>query len=455
MLHPTIDAAYLPVKSQPVASDLQRHQPDSARSAVPTRSGWTRFAVWIADRELWLLAVAVPLLMVTNRLPAGVIWFALALVALAWLARWTALGYHLTVPTPADLPLAVLVVVAVGSMFVSVRFGDSVIGLHKIIALVALFYGLVNTLQTAAGIRHFTVLFLLAGMAASLASLIVIAPSSAKLPFVSTLYDALPTILPRTVKGNYAAGTVVVFLPLSVSLFFAGAELAPRWMSGSAAALVTATVVLTQSRSALLAAGVGLGVLGVWATRWFLAILPALAAAGWWLVRYGSIEILIDPISDSGSALSSRVDLWRRGLYIIQDFPFTGISTGTFDTIVQALYPLHFLAPSERLFHAHNFYLQTAVEFGLPGLIAYVGLVVAVLTVGWNLLHEPAIALGYRALAVGLMAGLAANLAFGLTDAIVVANKSSVFVWAAFGLLCCLRRVTSSASATDAAAGIS
>ncbi|HET90372.1 MAG TPA: hypothetical protein ENN99_06495 [Chloroflexi bacterium] len=60
-------------------------------------------------------------------------------------------------------------------------------------------------------------------------------------------------------------------------------------------------------------------------------------------------------------------------MYAVQDFPFTGLGLGTFERVVAVLYPL-FLNPAGTVPHAHNLFLQVAVDLGLPGLIAYLAL---------------------------------------------------------------------------------
>ena len=87
--------------------------------------------------------------------------------------------------------------------------------------------------------------------------------------------------------------------------------------------------------------------------------------------------------------LQGRVELWSRALYAIQDFPLTGCGLGTFRQVVHLLYPPFFVEPGADLAHAHNFFLQVALDLGVPGLIAYLALLGTALWAGWRLLGSP------------------------------------------------------------------
>jgi putative inorganic carbon (HCO3(-)) transporter len=251
-------------------------------------------------------------------------------------------------------------------------------------------------------------------------------------------------VIARSVSPNYIAGTVVLFFPLSLSLLLFGPRMVSRFVSGSIFLVLGGTLLLTQSRSALSGAVLALLLLAVWRSRWFLLGIPVLAGAGWVLVQRVGIEELMGPLTVMGTAVNSlqgRLELWQRAIYIMQDFPFTGISIGTFDSVVNVMYPLFIIGPDAVVFHAHNLYLQIGVEFGIPGLVAYMGLLAAFGFTAWAILRSPASEWGFRVVAIGLLCGLVAHLIYGLTDAIVLANKTGTFIWAAFGLVVAIHRV--------------
>ena len=127
-------------------------------------------------------------------------------------------------------------------------------------------------------------------------------------------------------------------------------------------------------------------------------------------------------------------------MYGIQDFPYTGCGLGTFRRVVHILYPLFLVAPDVDIGHAHNLFLQVALDLGVPGLIAYVALLVIAAAMCWQVYHQRAGP--ERALALGLGGGLLAQHVYGLTDAVALGAKHGVALWMLLGLVVALHRMT-------------
>ncbi|MCB0190445.1 MAG: O-antigen ligase family protein [Anaerolineae bacterium] len=69
----------------------------------------------------------------------------------------------------------------------------------------------------------------------------------------------------------------------------------------------------------------------------------------------------------------SRIDLWRDSLSLIQDYWYTGSGLGSTDMVYSSyVFSLH--VPF--LTHAHNLFMQIAIEQGVPGLIAFVSVTI-------------------------------------------------------------------------------
>lgn len=191
--------------------------------------------------------------------------------------------------------------------------------------------------------------------------------------------------------------------------------------------------------------------------RWLLlgGIGAALVAAVIFVFRGGGatlVQTTLGTIYDPSSALSlstlqGRLELWSRALYAIQDFPLTGMGMNTFRTLVRVLYPLFYFSPDFDIGHAHNEFLQAAIDLGLPGLIAFLGLYIIafwMLFKIWQLgpAQPPAPAPGLpawpRALVLGLGGGLAAHMIYGLTDAVALGAKPGILFWMLLGLIATL-----------------
>ncbi|MGA9348814.1 MAG: hypothetical protein WBW48_08420 [Anaerolineae bacterium] len=74
---------------------------------------------WIAEHELWLLSVPVTLMLLSGRLPIWIISASLLLIPIPWVCRWAAKGY-MTARSPMDLPIVVLLSMALVGLYPSV-----------------------------------------------------------------------------------------------------------------------------------------------------------------------------------------------------------------------------------------------------------------------------------------------------------------------------------------------
>jgi len=130
---------------------------------------------------------------------------------------------------------------------------------------------------------------------------------------------------------------------------------------------------------------------------------------------------------------SNRAQIWVRGLWVIADFPLTGPGMNMFRKLVPILYPLFSLPQGYDLAHAHNIYLQAAIDLGIPGLICFLALTGGTLSAGWQALRSSSTRL-MRAILLGSMGGLIAFALWGTVDAISLGAKPG-FVWWAVAAL--------------------
>ncbi len=297
----------------------------------------------------------------------------------------------------------------------------------------------------------------------------------AKVPFLSALIARLPQRLltlpggPEAgVNANQLAGTVILHVPLLLALVFAywGPHRGLRWLGRGfsliALAFFAGLLILTQSRSGWMGGAAGLLTLGgLWGltggARWRRAtlVLTGLIIAGVIIFLTQSPPAIFSSLWDTPGgvdtavgtlSLAGRVEIWSRALYAIQDFPFTGCGLGTFREVVWVLYPLFTIAPDNDFAHAHNIFLQTAVDTGITGLIAYLALLLIAGYVGWRIARRDA---RLRPVALGLVAGLVALHVYGLTDALAPGSKPGLIFWYALGLLSLMEQLTCPLQAAD------
>ncbi|AIF46462.1 O-antigen ligase family protein [Dyella japonica] len=140
-------------------------------------------------------------------------------------------------------------------------------------------------------------------------------------------------------------------------------------------------VVMTLTRSALAALFVAL-------------VLMVLSRGGRRAWLYAGMVVVIGIASAVAGAqflmargLSLRPEIFTQAMHLFLTHPWLGLGEGT---------PFQLKAGGEVMTHAHNMYSQLAIELGLPGLVLWAGIWLALGWLGWRCRREPlgAIVLG-------------------------------------------------------------
>lgn len=194
----------------------------------------------------------------------------------------------------------------------------------------------------------------------------------------------------QELNPNLVAGALVVVLPLGIG------GTAWGWMqhyrrAASVGALALClgllALVLTASRGAWLGLGVGLLVAGYLEGRTYLTRRPFPRRLGDGLLLGGLLAVLtgfglaltwpnLEPWLDAlphGATAIARLKFWRDSLTLIGDYPFTGSGLGSTEMVYSSYVLLLHVGYIDR--NVHNLFLQIAVEQGLPGLAAFLGLI--------------------------------------------------------------------------------
>lgn len=419
-----------------------------------------RVASILTRCDLAILIALYGLFVLTDRLPLP----GLLAICLLWIARWWTTRRFARM-TPMTLPiLSVLIMVPV-TLYASADWTLSLPKIYGTVLSIAVFYTVVNRVHTLQGVWLVTFGLVLASSAVALLGLAGTDWSQSKLFALPQLYERLPRLIqgiPRSIQGGFSAngvgGTLIFFIPLLVSLLCASPELPPprfldddwrlriwwRWHRPIvllSLLLAVLALVLTKSRGSYVGLAVGLWALAVWRDRRWLWLIPGVALALVVITLTGRVESLMELVlrmdtvaGNVSGTMQGRFEVWQRALYMIQDFPYTGIGMGTFDRVVHVLYPLFLIGPDAQVTHAHNELLQVAVDMGIPTLVAYVALLSAFAMAAWRAyrtLPDP----GMRAVIVGLACGMLAHQVFGVTDAFLLGTKPGVVMWVFLGIV--------------------
>lgn len=145
-------------------------------------------------------------------------------------------------------------------------------------------------------------------------------------------------------------------------------------------------------------------------------------------------------------ANAERLQIWRANLAMLAERPLTGFGFGNHDEFMEPYYAAH--VQSAMRDHAHNSFLQIAVDAGLLGLTAWLVLCAVLLRMGWRA-QRSARAEPERHLLFGAWLALQGFLLGGLTQH-NFGDAEVVIVW--WSLAALLARSLHPASPAEAAA---
>ena len=222
---------------------------------------------------------------------------------------------------------------------------------------------------------------------------------------------------------------------------------------------------ISQSRGSYLALGItlilmmALAIPRRWRTFYIFGIISLIGITilvissnqGWeeLILRYN----LSDQSGFTIDSIQDRLEIWPRALFAIRHFPITGMGMNTFREVVHKLYPLFHIAPTVDIAHAHNEFLQAALDLGIPGLISFLSIYWICYWMLWRTWHAEHFILSdeiektgniiplRRIMVLGLGGGLTAHMFFGFADAITLGAKPGAFFWILLGLIAGLFRL--------------
>lgn len=397
-----------------------------------------KYALFLTSIEIWPVAIAIGAsIVITRLLPIAV-----GVSAFFWLARWVAHG-KLSRRTPVDWAIAVLVLMIPVTLWATSLPETTIPQVYRLLTGVALFYAITNWVKNTSRF-HLMIL----GLAVASLGLVLIAligvewPIETKLPFVpETLYSRLPQLLSDTIHPNVMAGSLLVILPILLAIIafdWIGLERIDHFLLAVATLAMAGILLLTKSRGAWMGFAAALGILALlrWRRGWLVLLSAALLVIVVILMIGPGQFLQVITANDAIGGIQGRAEIWSRAIYMIRDFPFTGIGMGLYKDIESVLYPF-FLTASGSVPHAHNLFLQVAVDMGIPGLVAWLAISILVLVIAWQIFSRGRFLNQKWIMGIGsgLFCSQIALMIHGLTDAVTWGMvRPAPIVWALWGL---------------------
>lgn len=239
------------------------------------------------------------------------------------------------------------------------------------------------------------------------------------------------------VNANALGGTALMVLPYMVGLAVASFRLSRLGHLSGLALGLTGTLVslsaiwMSRSRTALLATVI---VTMLVALTWRSARRPVaillvagavLFAVNMQMRRVAAPRIFQAGVESTLSNLQARVTYWHLAATTIAANPVIGIGVSRFHAG-----PPGVDGSRPHVAHAHNVFLQVALDVGLVGLVAYLWLF------GWTVVqtrHVPTTFADW--IVAGATLSIVSVHVFGLTDAVALGAKVGLFQWLCAGIV--------------------
>jgi len=392
-------------------------------------------AARLLNYEVWLLTLlAIPCVLFERWyfIPLGV-------AAAFWLMRYWSTG--LCAPTaPFHWGVVGLVIMLAVSVAVSIHPERSFAAALQVLIGMALFYALFQWIDREGRLVLAELGLLVGGLGLAAVAL---AGSSRVMSILG-----LPAY--AVAHQNVVSGAVVLLAPLPVgALLFHWKEL--RWWQRTGLVLaffwMAGAVAVTLSRGAYLGLAAGMAVLLI--LRWPKAGTLAVLASGLalWLWGQDLLQWMAYRLDTGGGNWAGRVEIWRRAVIMIYDFPLTGIGMGNFPDAIELLYLLS-ATPGNPMPHAHQLLLQIAVDVGLPGLLAWLAIWLPLVYISIRTFIRIK---DLRGRIAGLLASQMVLLAHGSLDAVTWGTRPAVILWVVWGVLAAAALRLPSANPKDVA----
>lgn len=401
-------------------------------------SRYARFLWW---EPLWLAVLSGFILLPGHFVPSQFYPLLVLLLAGFWPLRWL-ITQRLWQPTPLNLSIAVLLLWLPVNLWASADRARSWPAVGCLCLGIAWYFALIHWPPSSLHPERIAWFLLVCGAGLLLLGPLLTPRMALDLAVLAGIQGRLKPLteqLGETINPNILAGGIALLTPLAAALTLRWDWTSRRWLPfllGLLSCCGIVLIILAQSRGADI--GTILAILIIFVLRWpkltyATPLLLLLLVAGlYWL---GPNFLFPKLTNDSAlGGLEGRLEIWSRAVYAIQDFPFTGIGIGTFGEVIPLLYPYFVIAPDVAVPHAHNLFLQVAVDLGIPGLVAYLALLINLFRMVYHILTNRQSALSW-ALGAGSLGALLAMLLHGMVDATLWGSKLAVLPWLLFAMI--------------------
>lgn len=363
-------------------------------------------------------------------------WMLVGFLAVPLLLLLRGLAHGSPIPTTAiNLPLLLLLTMLALSFSISAALELAVPIAAKVLAGVVMLFVLYDFVSSPLDLWRAAGVLAIVGLVLALVVPFTVTGVQLKLFEFDWLDPRLLHSIADTINPNKMAGAMVPLVPLALALVVAGPG---GWRIVGAIALMPmlVTLVLLQSRGALLALGFGLILYATLYRRWVLPLVPILLLAGLAYASFSSTRLTDTKLVRSAvESLQFRQALYLRAAQLVAASPLTGTGLGEYSVIAQRDFPMLLSEPTAD--HSHNLFLQVALDTGVIGLASFFLIGAAAILALWQAYRsKPA-----KPLVIGVAAALGVMLVHGLVDEIMWGTQPGVILWLILGIAVAFKKI--------------
>lgn len=235
---------------------------------------------------------------------------------------------------------------------------------------------------------------------------------------------------------NILAEYLIMTIPLCISLFWFSKKLHKKILFLAMALVMSLSLIFTLSRGGWIGFAFSALIFILLVEKRLLLSLIPITVGGLYLLPQTILNriLSIGNLGDSSNAY--RIKIWEITGDIIRDNPIAGVGFGhipykqTFETYIRTM-------PT---FHAHNTYLQTAAEVGIPGLVVFLFFLFIVFKYSIvNLVNSEDNYI--RIMTAGVLSGLGGVLAHGGVENILYLPRIIFTFWIMMSFIVTLFRI--------------
>ena len=358
----------------------------------------------------WLIGVFLILFVFWSPISITGAQTAVSFALLFWLVRMFLTKKFRLVRNPLNIPIAAFLVAAAIGVIMAVDFKHSLKG-YTTLGWMSIFFLFVNNVKDETQFKRLIrILIIITTIAGAYGifqhfTRIDFFGSVKHLPRSPGFFDSPQTF------GNY----ILLVLPVVISLFFySKTRREKRWLQLSGLIILTA-IIFTYGRAVWLGLISGLIFMAILRSkRLLLLVIAGIIACSIFILIFPSSQFARRVVGTlkSKRPLADRTEFWEGSLRIIRDYPITGLGWEGF----RLAYP-RYKPPEGRYLvcHAHNNFIDMAVDSGLLGLGIFIWLLVTIYKVGFHIFKE--LEDGYfKGIAWGFLGSFTAFLIAGLSQ---------------------------------------